>query len=364
MRVLTVNPGSNSLQLHMVATDRTEPVVLDQRKFEHRPDDATARDELRALLKGHEPADAVAHRLVHGGPELHQPTRVGHRALAAVRAAEPLAPGHVPATLRMIEAVSQVAAELGAEPAQVLCPDTAFHAGLPEPAAQYALPAEWRARYGLRRYGFHGLSCGWALRQAASQLDRPAERLRLVIAHLGGGCSATAVDRGRSLDTSMGFTPLEGMAMSQRSGSVDPGMLLWLIEHAGLTPAEVREGISTRSGLLGLSGRSGDTRDLVPAAQNGDREAALALAVFAHRARREIAAVAASLPSVDALVFTGEIGFDQPEVRDQITDGLTLLGPNCQVLVVEPREELELARLTAELLTDERGTSDQHGEFQ
>jgi len=224
---------------------------------------------------------------------------------------------------------------------------TAFHANLPEHAANYALPANWRADYGLRRYGFHGLSCSWALRQAAAQLGRPTNELRLVIAHLGGGCSATAVDRGRSVDTSvdtsMGFTPLEGMVMTTRSGSVDPGLLLWLIEHAGLTPAEVREGISTRGGLLGLSaGRSLDTRDLVAAARGGDVVAEQALAVFCHRARQEIAAVAASLPTLDAVVFTGEIGEDQPEVRDQVTQGLAVFG-EVRTVVVEPREELELA---------------------
>jgi acetate kinase len=350
-RVLTVNPGSHSLQLHLVETTtdpEAPPQVVDQRTAEHRPDDAAVRDDIRALLNGGEQVDGVAHRVVHGGPRLRRSALVGDGTLADVRAAQDLAPQHVPVTLRLVEAVADLAPGLP----QVLCPDTGFHAELPEHAFRYALPPRWCERYGLRRYGFHGLSCGWALRQAARELGRAPRELRLVIAHLGGGCSATAVDQGRSVDTSMGFTPLEGMAMSSRSGSVDPGLLLWLIEHGELSPAQVREGISSEAGLLGLShGRSGDTRDLVAAATDGDQDAEGALAVFCHRARREIAAVAASLPSLDAVVFTGEIGYDQPEVRERITSGLALLGPDLVTLVVEPREELELARLASQVIT-------------
>ena len=201
----------------------------------------------------------------------------------------------------------------------MLCPDTAFHAGLPDAAAVYALPGRWREKWGLRRYGFHGLSYAWALERTAELLGRPAAELDLVLAHLGGGSSVCAVSGGRSVDTSMGFTPLDGVPMSKRSGSVDPGLLLWLLEDGRLTPAELREGLERSSGLLGLSGgRSGDTRDLVAAERDGDEQAALALAVFCHRVSREIAAAATSLGRIDALVFTGEIGWDQPEVREAI----------------------------------------------
>jgi acetate kinase len=206
----------------------------------------------------------------------------------------------------------------------------------------------------------------WALDRAARILDRPPADLCLLLTHLGGGCSVCAVRDGRSVDTSMGFTPLEGVPMAKRSGSVDPGMLLWLLRHGGLDADTLEDGLNHESGLLGLSdGRSDDTRDLVAAAADGDEAADLALRVFTHRVRRELAAAATSLPRIDALVFTGEIGWDQPEVRAGIVEGLTLLGiptdltPTTDVdgvvspqdaivpvLVVQPREELQLCRDT------------------
>ncbi|GAA1292476.1 acetate kinase [Saccharothrix xinjiangensis] len=354
--VLTVNTGSNSLKLHLVADDR----VLDSAEVEQPPDSDEARQALDDLL-GRVGGDlvAVAHRLVHGGPDLRAATPVDDAALAAARRAEELAPLHVPPALRLLDVLRERLPDVP----HVLCPDTAFHADLPEVAATYPLPAEWRERHGLRRYGFHGLSYRWALDRAAEILDRPAGGLSALLAHLGGGCSVCAVRDGRSADTSMGFTPLEGVPMSKRSGSVDPGMLLWLLRHGGLDLDALERGLHHESGLLGLSGgRSGDTRDLVAAAGD-DPAAALALRVFAHRVRRELAAAATSLDRLDALVFTGEIGWDQPEVRADVVAGLSLLGvpgdlvstpdgdgvvspPGARVpvLVVRPREELQLRR--------------------
>jgi hypothetical protein len=223
-----------------------------------------------------------------------------------------------------------------------VCLDTAFHADLPPAAHTYALPGEWTERLGLRRYGFHGLSYAWALRRAAELLDRPAASLHVVLAHLGGGCSVCAVRDGRSVDTTMGFTPLDVLVMSKRSGSVDPGLLLWLQTSAGLKAERLEEAFNHESGLLGLSGTSGDTRDLVRARAEGDAKAAFALEVFTVSVRRGIASVAASLDRIDALVFTGEIGVDQPEVREAVCSGLGVLGiagnltegnpPDCAVI--------------------------------
>ncbi|GII56471.1 acetate kinase [Planotetraspora thailandica] len=299
----------------------------------------------------------AGHRLVHGGRAVQAPAVVDDDLLAAVRAYQDLAPLHVPPALALVEAARRV---LPGVP-HVLCPDTAFHAGLPREAATYALPAEWRRRWGLRRYGFHGLSYARAVRRASELLGRPAAQAHLVLTHLGGGASVCAVRDGRSVDTSMGFTPLEGVPMSKRSGSVDPGMLLWLLSGSRLSLGELREGLEHRSGLLGLSdGLSGDTRELVA---SGSDAAELALGVFALRVSREIAAAATSLDRLDALVFTGEIGWDQPEVRDAVCRRLALLGieppvrgnldadgfvspPGARVpvLVIETREELEVAR--------------------
>ncbi|OLR93092.1 acetate kinase [Actinokineospora bangkokensis] len=349
--ILTVNTGSGSVKADLVDDDR----VVDSAHLE-----TTDADEAWAALRGlldDRRVDAVAHRLVHGGSRLTGPAVADDEALAAARSAASLAPLHVPPALEFLE---QLRDRLPGVP-QVLCPDTAFHRDLPEHAATYALPQQWRERFGLRRYGFHGLSYSWALPRAAELLGTPEGELSVVMAHLGGGSSVCAVRDGRSVDTSMGFTPLDGVPMAKRSGAVDPGMLLWLQREAGLSLAEVEDGLNHASGLLGLSGgESDDTRDLVASGSPG---AALALGVFAHRVRREVAACATNLDRLDALVFTGEIGWDQPEVRAAVTGGLRLLGvaataaPNSPtdavltppgggvpVLVVEPREELALAR--------------------
>ncbi|NJP88281.1 acetate kinase [Nonomuraea sp. FMUSA5-5] len=363
--VLTVNAGSSSLRLDLVQGGS----VIDSAHAERAVDPGSAREELSAFLGGHFDRDirAVAHRLVHGGDVVRAPTVADDETAEALRGLTDLAPLHLPPALALLEAARE---QLPAVP-HVLCPDTAFHAGLPDEAAVYALPAEWRDRYGLRRYGFHGLSYAWAADRACELLGRPAYELDLVLAHLGGGCSVTAVSGGRSVDTSMGFTPLDGLPMSKRSGSVDPGMLVWLLGRLSLE--ELAEGLERRSGLLGLSrGRSGDTRELVAAERDGDEAAGLALRVFAHRVSREIAAAATSLRRLDALVFTGEIGWDQPEVREAVCRRLGLLGVEppvlgnrsddgpvsaqgaaVPVLVVQVREELQLARECLAALAEE-----------
>ncbi|TMR09259.1 acetate/propionate family kinase [Nonomuraea turkmeniaca] len=365
--ILTVNAGSSSLRLDLVQGGS----VLDSAHAERAVDPGAARDEVSAFLGGHFGRDirAVAHRLVHGGDVVRTPTVADDETVTALDGVTSLAPLHLPPALALLAAAR---AELPAVP-HVLCPDTAFHAGLPAAAATYALPREWRARHGLRRYGFHGLSYAWAADRVAELLGRPVNELEMVLAHLGGGCSVCAVSGGRSVDTSMGFTPLEGVPMSKRSGSVDPGMLVWLLSEGHLSVEELGEGLERRSGLLGLSdGRSGDTRDLVAAERDGDEAAALALGVFAHRVSREIAAAATSLTRIDALVFTGEIGWDQPEVRAAVCRRLGLLGVQppvsanrhedgpvsaydaaVPVIVVQVREELQLARECLQVLAEE-----------
>ncbi|WP_234347875.1 acetate/propionate family kinase [Streptomyces specialis] len=278
--------------------------------------------ELRELLARAPSPDAVGHRLVHSGPHLRGPVLVDDRVRALLDEAAPLAPLHLPPALAALDA----ARELLPGVPHVACFDTAFHAAMPEPARTYAVPERWRTAYGVRRYGFHGLSYAWALDRAAALLGRPPGSAHAVLLHLGGGCSAVAVRDGHGVDTTMGLTPLEGLVMSRRSGSVDPGALLWLQTRHGLDAREIEEELSRRSGLLGLSGTSGDTRDLVAARAAGDERAALALACFTHACRRAVAAMAASLDRLDALVFTGEIGQDQPEVREEVCAGLAVLG--------------------------------------
>jgi acetate kinase len=362
MTVLTVNAGSHSL--HLVHVEDDWPGArLDQGQA---PGSTEAVAAVRDFVAAHPVPAAVGHRLVHGGDLVTRPTVVDDELRRALDEVAELAPLHVPPTLALLD----VFRELLPDVPHVLCPDTAFHSSLPEHAATYPLPAEWRHRWGLRRYGFHGLSYAYATGRAAELLGRPADQLHLVLAHLGGGDSVCAVRDGRSVDTSMGFTPLDGVPMSTRSGAVDPGMLLWLLDDTRLSRDEMLDGLYHHAGLLGLSeDRSGDTRDLVTAADDGDDAAALALAVYTHRVRREIAAAVTSLDRLDALVFTGEIGWDQPDVRRDVCAGLGLLGVSIPafasrdddgpvqvpgaavpVLVVRPREELQLARDTAAAL--------------
>ena len=253
---------------------------------------------------------------------MREPVLVDAEVEAKIEALAPFAPLHQHRALAGIRAVRAVAP---AAPA-VACFDTAFHASLPPAAATYALPRGWRERFGLRRYGFHGLSHAYAVGRAAEMVGRSPDGLRVVSCHLGAGGSVCAVRGGRSVDTTMGFTPMEGLVMATRAGSVDPGLVVWLIEQAGLHPEEVSRGLEQESGLAGLSGGSGDMREVVAAANDGDEAAGLALAVYVHRLRKEIAAMTAAIGGLDVLVFTGGVGEHQPLVRAAAAEGLGFLG--------------------------------------
>ncbi|MBM7786526.1 acetate/propionate family kinase [Tenggerimyces flavus] len=322
--VLVVDAGSSSLHLALVGADGTVGRTRDLPAPDDEPAIRNGLQELASDLNdGESQPRAVGHRLVHGGDRVRETTIVDDAVRRALDEASSLAPLHVPPALRAMDLAREVFADLP----HVACVDTAFHAQLPDVAATYALPAEWRNAWGLRRYGFHGLSYAWAMDRAATLLGQPANELRLLLAHLGNGASVCAVRGGRSVDTSMGFTPLEGLVMGTRAGSVDPGMLLWLLQQGYQSLDELADGLQRRSGLLGLSGgRSNDTRELVRLAQGGCQPAALALDVFAYRAARELAAAAVALDRIDGIVFTGEIGADQPEVRASICAALAVLG--------------------------------------
>lgn len=316
--VLVADAGSSSVHLTVFANDGTALASFDDMST---PGDNMA-GQLRELLRYAPAPTAVGHRIVHGGPELRRHTVVDDDVRAALQRTADLAPAHVPPALRVLDAARELLPNLP----HVACFDTVFHAQLPVAAREFAVPETWRGEFGVRRYGFHGLSYAWALARTAELLRQRPKRLRIVIAHLGGGCSVCAVRDGTSVDTTMGFTPLDGLVMSRRSGAVDPGALTWLQTRHGLSAEEIDDALNHHSGLLALSGSSGDTRDLVRDRAAGDERAALALDVFTHHCRRGIAAMAASLDRVDALVFTGEIGEDQPEVREEVCAGLGILG--------------------------------------
>jgi acetate kinase len=361
MRILVVNAGSSSLKLRLVGPDDRLEGSRDLGPPSGRHDRVLA-----AAVEDLGPIDAVGHRVVHGGARFSRPTRLDERVIGELRALTELAPLHQPKSLAALEAVSAIVPDLPA----VACFDTAFHATLAPAAATYALPQEWNQRYGLRRYGFHGLSHAYAARRAAELLGRPQEGLRLVTCHLGAGASLAAVRDGRSIDTTMGFTPLEGLVMATRSGDVDPGLLLWLEEHEGLSADQLARTLETRSGLLGLTG-SADMREILDRAQAGDPTAQAGLDVYLHRLRAAISAMAAALGGIDALVFTGGVGERAPSIRARAVDGLGFLGlaidparnlgatgdgeigrtsDPVRVLVVTAREDLEIARGVREVL--------------
>ena len=363
MRVLVVNAGSSSLKLRLL--DAADRLVgsLDLGEWAG----AAEGHRIEEAVAGMGPIDAVGHRVVHGGRDFTGPTRIDPAVRARIAGLTDLAPLHQPRALAGIDAVAEA---LPGVPA-VACFDTAFHAGLPDAAATYAVPAEWRRRWGLRRYGFHGISHAYAVRRVAELAGAPPDRLRVVSCHLGAGASLAAVTGGRSVDTTMGFTPLEGLVMATRSGTVDPGMLLWLLAHGGVDQAELADALETRSGLAALAGGSGDMREVLTAARDGQPAARLALAVYLHRLRREIAAMAAATEGLDALVFTGGVGEHQPAVRAGAADGLRFLGvlidaerngaarhdaeltaagAQVRTFVVTAREDLEIARQVRSLL--------------
>ena len=361
MRLLVVNAGSSTLKLAVV--DNGSAVAGTTLPSAEGDVD---EPQLRQFLDEHGPYDAVGHRIVHGGTAFVEPVLVDDTVTAQLHALADLAPLHQAKSLSALATVSRALPGVAA----VACFDTAFHAHLPDAAATYALPAEWRARWPLRRFGFHGLSHAYVSRRAAELAGRDPLELRVVTCHLGSGASLAAVAGGRSVDTTMGFTPLEGLVMATRSGSVDPGLVLWLEEHAGMPASELAWTLEHRSGLLGLAG-SPDMKVVLERETAGDAAAATAVAVYLHRLRAGIAAMTAALRGIDALVFTGGVGEGAPTIRARAADGLAFLGlvvdettnrkaePDAEITgadatvrcwVVAAREDLEIARQVTDLL--------------
>ena len=325
MRILAVNEGSSSLKLSVIGDgDETlaiENIALGDGADSRADSDARADSATRQLIATHGPIDAAGHRIVHGGTEFTGPVLLDASTLERIRALTDLAPLHQPRSLHGVEVVSRVLPDVPT----VGCFDTAFHARMPPEAATYALPEAWRARWPLRRFGFHGLSHAWASTRVAALLQRGVAELRIVTCHLGSGASLCAVDRGQSVDTTMGFTPLEGLVMATRSGSVDPGLVLWLQEHAGVSAAELSETLERRSGVLGLAG-SADMRAVIASATAGEARSVLAVDVYVHRLRAGIAAMAAAMTGLDVVVFTGGVGEGSAEIRARAAAGLGFLG--------------------------------------
>ena len=317
----------------------------------------------RGFLPG-EPAlgiQGVGHRVVHGGTLLRDSTQVDERVKAAILRLAELAPLHNPPALAAIEAAELALPDVS----QVAVFDTAFFAGLPASAYVYPLPYEWHAEWGVRRFGFHGVSHAYSASRAAELLGRDPARLRLVICHLGNGCSASAVRAGAAIATTMGYTPLDGLMMGTRAGSLDPGILLYLARERGVTFEQLSRALHHGSGLLGVSGVSSDYRAVEATANAGGERAQLALTMYADRVRSAVGALTVSMGGIDALVFTAGVGENSASLRQTVCNGLECLGLHLdqhlnrsittdgdiattaspgRILVIQTREDLAIAR--------------------
>lgn len=362
MRVLVLNAGSSSLKLSLVGDGEVVAAERDFNVTEGRLDGARIALAVRDMGE----VDAVGHRVVHGGSRYDRSVRIDGEVIRYLEGITDLAPLHIPAALAGIAA----AAEAMPGVPSIACFDTAFHSHMPRAASTYAIPEVWRERYGIRRYGFHGLSHAYVSRRAAEMLRREPADLRVVTCHLGAGASLAAVVGGRSVDTTMGFTPLEGLVMATRSGSVDPGLLFYLERHAGLTGPDLEEALDRGGGLLALAGTP-DMREVLRRMDEDDDRASLAFEVYIHRLRGLVASMAAAINGLDALVFTGGVGENSVRVRTSAAEGLDFLGvkvdsarnenvqPDGDVsadgsavrtLVIKAHEDLEVAREVRKVL--------------
>jgi acetate kinase len=357
MRVLVLNAGSSSLKSCLYELEGTLPEAAPLPRWEGRleweetfrnvrlrakregrqvmdeqpsiqSESAAARHLLQTLWDGParvlaSPAevDVVGHRVVHGGEKYSAPTVVTAEVKQEISRLSASAPEHNPAEVAVIE----TAEEIFKSNQQVAVFDTAFHQTLPRNAFTYPGPYDWLER-GIRRYGFHGISHQYCAARTARVLGRNLDSLRVVTCHLGHGCSLAAVRNGRSVDTTMGFTPLEGLMMGSRSGSIDPGILIHLLREGKYSASRLEEVLNRESGLLGLSGVSDDMRQILSAMQGGNARARLAFDTFVHRLRQQMGAMIASLGGVDALAFTAGIGENSPEVRAEACTGFEFLG--------------------------------------
>ncbi len=397
MKVLVINAGSSSLKYQLIDMDThgvvakglCERIGIDGSKLTHKNTEKKSETVFEKPMKDHSDAiamvidalvspecgviksmdeiGAVGHRVVHGAETFADSCVIDDKVMDALRACVPLAPLHNPANIIGIEAC----AKLMPDTKQVGVFDTAFHQTMPEEAYMYALPYEMYKEHRIRKYGFHGTSHKFVAGEAAKFLGKPAEELKIITCHLGNGSSVSAVKNGKCVDTSMGFTPLDGVVMGTRCGSIDPAVVTYLVNNCDMTASEVDSLMNKKSGVFGVSGVSSDFRDLAAAAEEGNKRAELALKMFAYSVKKLIGAYAAAMGGVDAVVFTGGIGENDGANRKAITEGLEFMGicvddakngvrgqiadiskdgSATKVLVIPTNEELMIALDTERLL--------------
>ncbi len=396
MKILVVNYGSSSLKYQLFDMEKEEVIAkgIIERigtppsyltysvNGEKVKKEVTASNHTEAfrvvietLLNGDKPVissieeiKAVGHRVVHGGERFKEPTIINDEVIAEIERNNELAPLHNPAGLAGIRASMEVLPNVP----QTAVFDTSFHSNMPKYAYLYAIPMRLYRDYRIRRYGFHGTSHYYVAHRAAQLVGRPIEELKIITCHLGNGCSISAVKGGRSIDTSMGFTPLEGLIMGTRSGDLDPAIPLYLIRNLNYTAEEVDDILNKESGLLGISEFSNDMRDIMKSAEEGNQNAKLAMEMFCYRIKKYIGAYTAIMNGLDILVFTAGIGENEPEIRLMICDNMDYLGikidpqknnfkaqereistsdSRVKVWVIPTNEELVIARETARLIS-------------
>lgn len=396
MKVLVINCGSSSLKYQLVdmenekvmakglaerigiagsvlshSPEGKDKVKIEQEMKDHK--DAVKLvlnalvDKDHGVISGMSEISAVGHRVVHAGEKYSGSVFITEDVMKALEECSSLAPLHNPPNIIGINACKALMPEVP----MVAVFDTAFHQTMPDYAYTYAIPHEYYEKYGVRRYGFHGTSHRYVSKAASEMLNKPYDQLKIITCHLGNGSSLTAVKNGKSVDTSMGFTPLEGMVMGTRSGDLDPAILQFLVSNTGMTIDQITDVLNKKSGFLGISGVSSDARDLENAANDGNKGAQLALEVFYYRVKKYIGAYAAAMGGVDAVVFTAGIGENSVSTRERICEGLEFLGikidkeknntrgkavdvsaedAKVRVLVVPTNEELTIARDTKEIV--------------
>jgi acetate kinase len=342
MRILVVNGGSSSFKCRLdevgagpLPTEPPKPAW--EAHIDLEPGERLSGTLDRTLNSVPGKVDIVGHRIVHGGPKYRTPVFLALEVRATIALEAEVAPTHNRFELAAIDAVDRV---FGTQARQAAVFDAGFHTTLEPPAYVYPGPYDWLSE-GIRRYGFHGISHQYASRRAAEILGR--ESLRLIVCHLGNGASLAAVRDGKSVDTTMGFTPLEGLMMGTRCGSIDPAIVVYLQRHRGYSADQLDGILNRESGLLGVSGVSGDMREILAAIEQGNPRAKLAFDIYAHRLCREIGAMAAVLGSVDAIAFTGGVGENCAPLRERVLNQIKFL-KDAQVLVIHSEEEWEIAR--------------------
>jgi len=396
MKVLVVNCGSSSVKYQLLnmedesvmARGLAERIGIEGSRLKHQaaereeviiekpmPDHKTAlklitdvlTDEKTGVIKDMDEIYAIGHRVVHGGEKFSGSVKITDEVIDTLHECADLAPLHNPPNIMGIEACQQL---MPGKPMAGTF-DTAFHHTIPDYAYIYPIPYEYYKKYGVRKYGFHGTSHKYVAERAAEIVGKPLESLKIITCHLGNGASITAVDGGKSVETSMGFTPLEGLAMGTRCGSIDPAIIAFLMEKENKTIEEVNNILNKRSGVLGISGVSSDFRDLEQAAEKGDYGAKLAIEVFAYKVKKFIGSYSAVMNGVDVVVFTAGLGENSISMRERICSGLDYLGleldpeannvrgkeaiiskPGCKVkaVVIPTNEELMIARETVKIV--------------